>query len=93
MRVGVDQARVAGRPGGEELVEPGRDLLEVLVAGGQDAGVGQDVADVVHGLGRGQGIPFSISAPFEMNENRDQLVEPQNCDWNGWFIEQAAASP
>ena len=55
-RVGLDHARVAGRPGGEELVEPGCDPLEVLVAGGQDAGADQDVADVVHGLGRGQGI-------------------------------------
>jgi hypothetical protein len=37
------------------------------------------------------GFGFSISAPFEMNENRDQLVDPQNSDWNAWLIEQCAA--
>lgn len=34
---------------------------------------------------------FSVSAPFEMNENRDQLVDPQNSDRNAWLIQQAAA--
>ena len=37
------------------------------------------------------GFVFSVSAPFEMNENRDQLVDPQNSDWNEWLIQQAAA--
>lgn len=37
------------------------------------------------------GFGFSISAPFEMNENRDQLTDPQNSDWNAWLIQQAAA--
>ena len=26
-----------------------------------------------------------------MNDNRDQLVDPQNSDWNEWLIQQAAA--
>jgi len=56
VRVGLDQAGMTGRPGGEELVEPGRDPLKVLVAGGQDPGADQDVADVVHGLGGGQRV-------------------------------------
>ena len=37
------------------------------------------------------GFAFSVSAPFEMNENRDQLVDPQNSDWNAWLIQEAAA--
>jgi hypothetical protein len=37
------------------------------------------------------GFGFSVSAPFEMNENRDQLVDPQNSDWNAWLLQQAAA--
>src|SRR5262249_91264 len=37
------------------------------------------------------GFGFSVSAPFEMNENRDQLVDPQNSDWNEWLLEQTAA--
>ena len=37
------------------------------------------------------GFGFSISAPFEMNDNRDQLVDPQTSDWNAWLIRQAAA--
>jgi hypothetical protein len=28
------------------------------------------------------GFGFSISAPFEMTEDRSQLVDPQNSDWN-----------
>jgi hypothetical protein len=37
------------------------------------------------------GFGFSVSAPFEMNDNRDQLTDPQNSDWNAWLIQQAAA--
>ena len=37
------------------------------------------------------GLGFSISAPFEMNENRDQLTDPQTSDWNAWLIQQSAA--
>ena len=37
------------------------------------------------------GFGFSISAPFEMNDNRDQLVDPQTSNWNAWLIQQAAA--
>jgi len=37
------------------------------------------------------GFAFSTSAPFVMNENRDQLVDPQNSDWNEWLIQEAAA--
>ncbi|WP_160161206.1 DUF3883 domain-containing protein [Actinomadura sp. K4S16] len=37
------------------------------------------------------GFGFSISAPFEMTEDRSQLVDPQNSDWNAWLVEQAAA--
>jgi len=37
------------------------------------------------------GFGFSVSAPFEMNENRDQLEDLQNSEWNKWLIEQAAA--
>ena len=37
------------------------------------------------------GFAFSVSAPFEMNENRDQLTDPQNSEWNKWLIQQAAA--
>lgn len=37
------------------------------------------------------GFVFSVSAPFAMNDNRDQLVAPQNSDWNEWLIQQAAA--
>ena len=49
-----------GGPRGEELLEPGRDPLQVLVAAGQDAGADQDVADVVHDLGRGHGIQVLV---------------------------------
>ncbi len=37
------------------------------------------------------GFGFSISAPFEMTEDRSQLVDPQNSDWNAWLIREAAA--
>jgi hypothetical protein len=44
------------------------------------------------GAGRSRtGFGFSISAPFEMNEDRSQLVDPQNSGWNAWLIQQAAA--
>jgi hypothetical protein len=37
------------------------------------------------------GFGFSISAPFVMNDNRDQVTDPQNSDWNTWLIQEAAA--
>ena len=37
------------------------------------------------------GVGFSVSAPFVMNENRDQLVDLQNSDWNAWLIGETAA--
>ncbi len=37
------------------------------------------------------GFGFSISAPFEMTEDRSQLVDPQNSDWNAWLIRKSAA--
>lgn len=37
------------------------------------------------------GFAFSVSAPFQMNENRDQLVETQNSAWNEWLVGQIAA--
>lgn len=37
------------------------------------------------------GFAFSISAPFEMTEDRSQLVDPQNSDWNTWLIRESAA--
>lgn len=37
------------------------------------------------------GFAFSVSAPFQMNENRDQLVDPHNSAWNKWLIGQVAA--
>jgi hypothetical protein len=37
------------------------------------------------------GFAFSISAPFEMTEDRSQLVDPQNSDWNAWLLQQSAA--
>ncbi|MGC5015129.1 hypothetical protein ACLQ2R_30575 [Streptosporangium sp. DT93] len=37
------------------------------------------------------GFVFSISAPFEMTEDRSQLVDPQNSDWNAWLLQQSAA--
>jgi hypothetical protein len=36
------------------------------------------------------GFGFSISAPFEMTEDRSQPVDPQNSDWNAWLIREAA---
>ena len=37
------------------------------------------------------GFGFSLSAPFEMNEDRSQLVDTQNSDWNAWLIRESAA--
>ncbi|RSM96247.1 hypothetical protein DMB42_48850 [Nonomuraea sp. WAC 01424] len=37
------------------------------------------------------GFAFSISAPFEMTEDRSQLVDPQNSEWNAWLLQQSAA--
>ncbi len=37
------------------------------------------------------GFAFSISAPFEMTEDRSQLIDPQNSDWNAWLIQESAA--
>jgi hypothetical protein len=37
------------------------------------------------------GFGFSISAPFEMTEDRSQIVDPQNSDWNAWLIRESAA--
>ena len=37
------------------------------------------------------GFGFSISAPFEMNEDRSQLVDPQNSGWNAWLLQESAA--
>lgn len=36
------------------------------------------------------GFPFSLSAPFEMTEDRSNIVDPQNSIWNAWLIDQAA---
>jgi hypothetical protein len=36
------------------------------------------------------GFPFSVSAPFETNEDRSNIVDPQNSPWNGWLLEEAA---
>ncbi|MHB1808130.1 MAG: protein NO VEIN domain-containing protein [Solirubrobacteraceae bacterium] len=36
------------------------------------------------------GFPFSVSAPFDMNEDRSNIVDPQNSPWNGWLLEEAA---
>lgn len=36
------------------------------------------------------GFPFSVSAPFTMNDDRSQLVETINSAWNAWLLEQAA---
>ena len=73
VRVRLDQAGMAGWPGSQELVEPGRDPLEMLVAGGQDAGADQDVADVVHGLGWRQGVQVLVGErPVEVQEPGQQ---------------------
>jgi hypothetical protein len=37
------------------------------------------------------GFGFSISAPFEMTEDRSQLIDPQNSDWNAWLVRESAA--
>lgn len=37
------------------------------------------------------GFGFSISAPFEMTEDRSQLIDPQNSGWNAWLIQESAA--
>jgi len=36
------------------------------------------------------GFPFSISAPFQMTEDRSQIRDTQTSQWNGWLIKQAA---
>jgi hypothetical protein len=36
------------------------------------------------------GFAFSVSAPFEMTEDRSNIVDPQNSTWNAWLIGQAA---
>lgn len=36
------------------------------------------------------GFPFSVSAPFEMNEDRSSAIDPLNSEWNAWLLEQAA---
>ena len=36
------------------------------------------------------GFPFSVSAPFEMNEDRSQVLDMVNSDWNAWLIEELA---
>jgi Domain of unknown function (DUF3883) len=36
------------------------------------------------------GFPFSLCAPFEMNEDRSQLVDLGNSSWNQWLVEQCA---
>ncbi|MGH9100945.1 MAG: hypothetical protein ACRDV8_12050, partial [Acidimicrobiales bacterium] len=36
------------------------------------------------------GFPFSVSAPFEMTEDRSNIVDVQNSSWNAWLIEEAA---
>ena len=36
------------------------------------------------------GFPFSINAPFEMNEDRSQLIAVGISRWNEWLIQQAA---
>jgi Domain of unknown function (DUF3883) len=44
------------------------------------------------GAGRSRtGFPFSVSAPFQMIEDRSQIVDPQNSPWNAWLIKEAAA--
>lgn len=36
------------------------------------------------------GFPFSVSAAFEMTEDRSNVVDPQNSTWNAWLLEEAA---
>ncbi|HEY1832774.1 MAG TPA: DUF3883 domain-containing protein [Acidimicrobiales bacterium] len=36
------------------------------------------------------GFPFSVSAPFETNEDRSNIVDAQNSPWNAWLLEEAA---
>ncbi|HVA73052.1 MAG TPA: DUF3883 domain-containing protein [Acidimicrobiales bacterium] len=36
------------------------------------------------------GFPFSVSAPFEMTEDRSNIVDPQNSSWNAWLVDEAA---
>lgn len=36
------------------------------------------------------GFPFSLSAPFEMNEDRSQLVDLGTSDWNAWLVDECA---
>ena len=37
------------------------------------------------------GAQYSVSAPFAMNEDRSQLLDPAFSDWNAWLLEEAAA--
>jgi hypothetical protein len=37
------------------------------------------------------GAHFSVNAPFVMNEDRSQLLDPDSHDWNAWLIGEAAA--
>lgn len=36
------------------------------------------------------GFPFSLAAPFEMNEDRSQLVDLGTSDWNAWLVNECA---
>jgi len=36
------------------------------------------------------GFLFSLCAPFEMNEDRSQLVDLGTSDWNAWLVDQCA---
>jgi two-component sensor histidine kinase len=38
------------------------------------------------------GIALSVCAPFEMNENRSDLVAPEASSWNRWLLDQAIAA-
>lgn len=38
------------------------------------------------------GIALSVCAPFEMNENRSDLVAPDASSWNHWLLNQAIAA-
>jgi hypothetical protein len=37
------------------------------------------------------GIALSVCAPFEMNANRSDLVDPESSPWNRWLLDQAIA--
>jgi hypothetical protein len=36
------------------------------------------------------GFPFSLSAPFDMNEERSNIIDPENSYWNAWLLEEGA---